>query len=162
MSTFDNIWFRLVNNYNSSPSTSGADPGFQVRGAHLKKLRRAEGGAKMCWGISCEKSRFYAKKSYFFKFYRGHAGCASLPGSAPGHHWVNWNQTLQVLCWKVSSTEVQSLDPIYSTVDIGNFVIKTKANLPGTGHHSRFWLSCLGCLDIFFPKTFIFFSFPIY
>jgi hypothetical protein len=71
----------------------GADPGFQVRGAHLKKLRRAEGGAKIfgvfhvknhdftpknhmffnCrvrrenfWGISCEKSRFYAKKSYFF------------------------------------------------------------------------------------------------
>ena len=63
---------------------SGANPGFQVRGAHLKKLRRAEGGAKMfgvfrvknhdftpkhhifpnCggrrehfWGISCEKSR---------------------------------------------------------------------------------------------------------
>ena len=25
---------------------SGADPGFQVRGAHLKKLHRAEGGAK--------------------------------------------------------------------------------------------------------------------
>jgi hypothetical protein len=25
---------------------SGADPGFQVRGAHFKKLRRAEGGAK--------------------------------------------------------------------------------------------------------------------
>ena len=26
------------------------DPGFQVRrGAHLKKLRRAEGGAKMFW-----------------------------------------------------------------------------------------------------------------
>ena len=66
---------------------TGADPGFQVRvGAHLKKLRRAEGGAKIfgvfrvknhdfmpknhifsnCrgrpeifWGISCEKSRFY-------------------------------------------------------------------------------------------------------
>jgi hypothetical protein len=58
-------------------------------GAHLKKLRRAEGGAKIVgvfrvknhdftpknliffqlrrearkfWGISCEKSRFYAKK----------------------------------------------------------------------------------------------------
>ena len=29
--------------------TSGADPGFQVRGggAYLKKLRRAEGGAKL-------------------------------------------------------------------------------------------------------------------
>ena len=71
---------------------SGADPGFQVRGgAHLKKLRQAEGGTKIlgvfcvknhdftpkkiffffqlrreggrenCWGISCEKSRFYTK-----------------------------------------------------------------------------------------------------
>jgi hypothetical protein len=74
---------------------SGADLGFQVRGAHLKKLCRAEGGAKIfrvfrvknhdfmptnhifsnCggrresfWSISCEKSRFYAKKSYFFQF----------------------------------------------------------------------------------------------
>jgi hypothetical protein len=64
-------------------------------GAHLKDLRRAEGGAKIfgvfrvknhgftpknhiffncggrrenIWGISCEKSRFYAKKSYFFQF----------------------------------------------------------------------------------------------
>ena len=71
-------------------SMAGADPGFQVRGGvHLKKLRRAEGGANifgvfrvknhdftpknqifsMCggrrenlWGISCEKSRFYGKK----------------------------------------------------------------------------------------------------
>ena len=76
---------------------TGADPGFQVRGgAHLKKLRQAEGGANIfgvfrvknhyftpknhifpilwgCarnfWGISCEKSRFYAKKkSYFYLF----------------------------------------------------------------------------------------------
>ena len=73
----------------------GADPGFQVRGggAHLKKLRRAEEGANILgvfhvknhyftpknhsfynyggrrenfWGISCEKSRFYAKKTIFF------------------------------------------------------------------------------------------------
>ena len=81
-------------------SLAGADPGFQVRGAHLKKLRRAEGGAKTfgvfrvknhdftpknhifsnCggrrehfWGISCEKSRFYAKKSYFFPIAEGGA-----------------------------------------------------------------------------------------
>ena len=27
-------------------SKAGVDPGFQVKGAHLKKLRRAEGGAK--------------------------------------------------------------------------------------------------------------------
>jgi hypothetical protein len=63
--------------------------------AQLKKLRQAEGGMKIfgvfrvknygftpknhifsnCgerrehfWGNSCEKSRFYAKKSYFFQF----------------------------------------------------------------------------------------------
>ena len=46
-----------------------ADPGFQVRGggANFKQLRRAEGGANN-WGVSCEKSLFYANKSYFFKF----------------------------------------------------------------------------------------------
>ena len=47
---------------------TGADPGFQVRGVHLKKLRRAVGRRENCCGISCEKSRFYAKKSYFFQF----------------------------------------------------------------------------------------------
>ena len=34
------------------------------------------------WGISCEKSRFYAKKSYFFPILGGDAGCAPLE-SAP-------------------------------------------------------------------------------
>jgi hypothetical protein len=68
---------------------------FKLGGAHLKELHRAEEGAKMfgvfrvknhdftpknyifsnCegrrenfWGISCEKSRFYANKLYFFQF----------------------------------------------------------------------------------------------
>ena len=68
---------------------TGADPGFQVRGAHLNKLRRAEGGANFFLGISCEKSRFYDNKSYFFQFLGGGggggAGCAPPPpGSAPG------------------------------------------------------------------------------
>ena len=40
--------------------TSGADPGFQVRG------RREN-----IWGISCEKSRFYAKKILFFPILGG-------------------------------------------------------------------------------------------
>ena len=87
---------------------AGADPGFQVRGggAHLKKLRRAEEGANILGvfrvknhyfkpknhsfynyggrrenflGISCEKSRFYAKKTYFFPILgRARAGCAPL------------------------------------------------------------------------------------
>ena len=43
----------------------------QGGGAHLKKLRRAEGGVEIFGGISCEKSRFYAKKSYFFQFQGG-------------------------------------------------------------------------------------------
>jgi hypothetical protein len=67
--------------------------GYINRGAHLKKSRRAEGDAKnfgvfrvknhdfttknlifsncggrrkIFWGISCEKSRFYAKKNHIF------------------------------------------------------------------------------------------------
>ena len=77
---------------------------------HLKKLWRAEGDAKIfgvfrvknhdftpknhilsncgerhenVWGISCEKSRFYAKKSYFFQ---GGGVTPSPPGSAPDIH----------------------------------------------------------------------------
>ena len=47
----------------------GADPGFQARGgAYLKKIAPSEGRRENFWGISCEKSRFYAKKSYFFQF----------------------------------------------------------------------------------------------
>jgi hypothetical protein len=46
----------------------GADSGFQVRGAHLKKIAPSGGRRENIWGISCEKSRFYAKKSYFFQF----------------------------------------------------------------------------------------------
>ena len=44
---------------------------FKLGGTHLKKLRRAEGGAKIFGAFRVKKSRFYAKKSIFF------------PGSAP-------------------------------------------------------------------------------
>ena len=44
---------------------SGADPGFQVRGVALKKIAPSGGRSEHFWGISCEKSRFYAKKLYF-------------------------------------------------------------------------------------------------
>ena len=47
---------------------AGADPGFQVRGGALKKIAPSRGRRENCWGISCEKSRFYAKKSYFSNF----------------------------------------------------------------------------------------------
>jgi len=47
---------------------SRADPGFQVRGGSLKNIALTGGRRENIWGISCEKSRFYAKKSYLFQF----------------------------------------------------------------------------------------------
>jgi hypothetical protein len=47
-----------------------ADPGFQVRGGALKKIAPSGGRREKFGGISCEKSRFYAKKSYFFQLRR--------------------------------------------------------------------------------------------
>jgi hypothetical protein len=45
----------------------GADPGFQVRGgAHLKKLRRAEGGAEI-FGVFRVKNHDFTQ-TYFFQF----------------------------------------------------------------------------------------------
>ena len=82
---------------------TGADPGFQVRGggggrtliffwgiscekprfypkkSNFFQLRRE---ARKFWGISCEKSRFYAKKIIFFPILGGRAPGAP-PGSAP-------------------------------------------------------------------------------
>ena len=54
----------------------GADPGFQVRGAHLKKWRRAEGGAKIL-GV------FRVKKIIFFPILGARAPGAPPSGSAP-------------------------------------------------------------------------------
>ena len=74
---------------------AGADPGFKVREGALKKIAPSAGRREIfgvfrvknhdfapknlifsdcggrrenVWGISCEKSRFYDKKSYFFQF----------------------------------------------------------------------------------------------
>ena len=59
-------------------SKAGADPGFPVGGA-LKKIVPSGGRCENFWGISCEKSRFYSKKSYFFPI----LGDPPPPGSAP-------------------------------------------------------------------------------
>ena len=57
----------------------GADPGFQVRGAHFKKKsRRAEGGAKNV-GVFRVKNHDFTPKNYIFSnFRRARAGCAPL------------------------------------------------------------------------------------
>ena len=41
---------------------------FKLGGGVLKKFAPSGGRRENLWGISCEKSRFYAKKSYFFQF----------------------------------------------------------------------------------------------
>jgi hypothetical protein len=42
-------------------------------GGALKKIAPSGGRCGNFWGISCEKSRFYAKKSYFFPIAEGGA-----------------------------------------------------------------------------------------
>ena len=58
---------------------AGADPGFQVRGggAHLKKLRRAEGGAKI-FGVFRVKNHDFTPKKSFLPILGGRA-----PGAPP-------------------------------------------------------------------------------
>jgi hypothetical protein len=48
---------------------TGADPEFKVRGAHLKKLRRAEGGAKMFGVFRVKNHEFTPKNHIFFPIY---------------------------------------------------------------------------------------------
>ena len=48
----------------------GADPGFQVRGAYLKKLHRAEGGAKFL-GVFRVKNHDFTPKNLIFSNFRG-------------------------------------------------------------------------------------------
>jgi hypothetical protein len=48
-------------------SFAGADPGYQARGAYLKKLRRAEGGANI-FGVFRVKNHDFTQLSHFCKF----------------------------------------------------------------------------------------------
>ena len=48
--------------------TPGADPGFQVREVHLKKLRRTEGGTKMFGVFRVKNHDFTQKNHIFFQF----------------------------------------------------------------------------------------------
>ena len=56
---------------NVSTHEQGADPGFQVRGAHLNKLRRAEGGAKIFGVFRVKNHNFTPKNQFFFQFWGG-------------------------------------------------------------------------------------------
>ena len=62
---------------------------FQLGGAHLKKMRRAEGGANI-FGVFRMKNHDFTPKNHIFSNFRGAcAGCAPPPGSAPGmYHYI--------------------------------------------------------------------------
>jgi hypothetical protein len=61
-------------------SVARADPKFQVRGAHLKKLRQAEGGAKIFGVFRVKNHDFTQKNHIFLPILRG---VRAPPGSAP-------------------------------------------------------------------------------
>ena len=67
--------------FNSSHKRSlqGRIQDFKLGGGPLKKIAPSRGMRKNVWGISCEKSRFYSKKSYFFQFYGGGGGGGGAP-----------------------------------------------------------------------------------
>jgi hypothetical protein len=58
------------------------DPGFQVRGAHLKKLRRAEGGANIL-GVFRVKNHDFTPKNHFFPNFMGGGGGGRAQGALP-------------------------------------------------------------------------------
>jgi hypothetical protein len=47
--------------------TQGRIQDFKSGGGALKKIALSGGRREIFWGISCENSSFYAKKSYFFQ-----------------------------------------------------------------------------------------------
>jgi hypothetical protein len=69
-----------VNEHNTD--YPGADPGFQVRGAHLEKLRRAEGGAKI-FGVFRVKNHDFTPKNHIFSNFRGGARRVPPPLDPP-------------------------------------------------------------------------------
>ena len=61
---------------------------FKLGGTHLK-IAPSGGRREKFWGISCEKSRFYAKKSYFSNF-RGGGGRRVRPLDPPLHYVIKF------------------------------------------------------------------------
>jgi hypothetical protein len=56
---------------------------FKLEGAHLKKLRRVKGGAKI-FGVFRVKHHDFTPKNHIFSNFRGGGPGAPPPGSAPG------------------------------------------------------------------------------
>jgi hypothetical protein len=71
-----------------SSSNAGADPGFQAKGggAHLKKLRRAEGGANI-FGVFGVKNHDFTPKIHTFSNFKGGGVCAPGAPLDPPLQW---------------------------------------------------------------------------
>ena len=68
---------------NTITLTQGRIQDFKLGEAHLKKIAPSGGRRENFWGISSEKSRFYAKKIIFFPILWG----GRVPG-APPPPWI--------------------------------------------------------------------------
>ena len=66
--------------------SSGADPGFQVRGGALKKIAPS-GGKREIFGVFRVKNHDFTPKNHIFSNFRG-GGAPGVPpaGSAPAVH----------------------------------------------------------------------------
>jgi hypothetical protein len=71
------LLLHCVQNYENM-ITQGRIQDFKLGGAHLKKLRRAEGGAKT-FGVFRVKNHDYTPKNHIFSNFRG----GRAPGAAP-------------------------------------------------------------------------------
>jgi hypothetical protein len=83
------IWIKILYCIAFKRLSTGVDPGFQVIGggfAHLKKIAPSGGRRENCWVISCEKSRFYAKKIIFVPILRGEGASGAPPPSHGSAH----------------------------------------------------------------------------
>ena len=74
---------REINLMTSLYEKARVDPGFHVRVAHLKKLRRAEGGAKMFEVFRVKNHDFTPKNLIFSNFRGGASRVRPPPGSTP-------------------------------------------------------------------------------
>ena len=77
---------------------------FKLGGAHLKKMHRAEGGAKIFGVFRVKNHDFTPKNQIFSNFRGGGAGCAPPPGSAPGHDHFHSLGLFSIKCNLIFST----------------------------------------------------------
>ena len=151
---------------------TGMHPGFQVRGVHLKKLRRSEGVAKM-FGVFRLKNNDFTPKHHIFSNFRG-GGCACRlhpPRSAHATQWphlVKHLRMCEIVRWKKTHVINKNIDGSYAKAtqkriqqalsknkkkrcctDLLHFSTR-KHNLVSFFGWILFWQNCIVVVYIFF------------